>query len=51
MVAGIIYGLVESAAAELLGGTYREIIGFAVVIVMLALRPYGLFGQALVKKV
>jgi len=51
MVAGIIYGLVESAAAGLLGGTYREIIGFAVVIVMLALRPYGLFGQALVKKV
>lgn len=51
MVAGILYGLVESLAAGLLGGSYREIIGFAVVILMLALRPYGLFGQALVKKV
>ncbi|MGP1385698.1 MAG: branched-chain amino acid ABC transporter permease [Thainema sp.] len=51
MVAGIIYGLVESAAAGLLGGSYREIVGFAVVILMLALRPYGLFGQAQVKKV
>lgn len=51
MLAGIIYGLVESTAAGLLGGSYREIIGFAVVIVMLALRPHGLFGQAQVKKV
>ena len=51
MLAGILYGLVESAAAGLLGGSYREIIGFAVVILMLALRPYGLFGQAQVKKV
>jgi branched-chain amino acid transport system permease protein len=51
MLAGIIYGLVESAAAGLLGGSYREILGFAVVILMLALRPHGLFGQASVKKV
>ena len=51
MLAGILYGLVESAAAGLLGGSYREIIGFAVVILMLAIRPYGLFGHAQVKKV
>ena len=51
MLAGILYGLVESTAAGLLGGSYREIIGFAVVILMLAIRPYGLFGQAQVKKV
>jgi branched-chain amino acid transport system permease protein len=51
MMAGIIYGLVESIAAGLLGGSYREILGFAVVIVMLAIRPHGLFGQAQVKKV
>jgi len=51
MAAGVIYGIVESVAAGLFGGSYREIVGFAVVIIMLALRPNGLFGQAQVKKV
>lgn len=51
MLAGILYGLVESIAAGTLGGSYREIVGFAVVILALALRPNGLFGDLLVKKV
>ena len=51
VVAGVVYGVVESVAAGLLGGSYREIVGFAVVIGVLALRPNGLFGQAQVKKV
>ncbi|NEQ32787.1 MAG: branched-chain amino acid ABC transporter permease [Leptolyngbya sp. SIO4C5] len=51
MVAGILYGVVEAIAAGLLGGSYREIIGFAVVIGALALRPGGLFGRQQVKKV
>ncbi|MEM9906853.1 MAG: branched-chain amino acid ABC transporter permease [Cyanobacteria bacterium P01_D01_bin.44] len=51
VVAGIVYGVVESLAAGIFGGSYREIVGFAVVILVLALRPHGLFGQAQVKKV
>ncbi|MFE4104781.1 branched-chain amino acid ABC transporter permease [Almyronema epifaneia] len=51
MVAGILYGVVEAIAAGLLGGSYREIVGFAVVIVALALRPGGLFGRQQVNKV
>lgn len=51
MVAGILYGVVESVAAGTLGGSYREIIGFAGVILMLAIRPSGLFGRMEVKKV
>ncbi|MGF1513933.1 MAG: branched-chain amino acid ABC transporter permease [Elainellaceae cyanobacterium] len=51
VVAGIVYGVVESIAAGLLGGSYREIIGFAVVILVLALRPNGLFGRAQIEKV
>lgn len=51
MVAGVGYGVVESMAAGLLGGSYREIVGFAVVILVLALRPNGLFGRAHVEKV
>jgi len=51
IVAGTVYGVVESLAAGSLGGSYREIVGFTVVILLLALRPNGLFGQAQVKKV
>lgn len=51
MLAGILYGVVESIAAGTLGGSYREIVGFAVVILALALRPNGLFGDLSAKKV
>ena len=51
MVAGVVYGIVESLSAGLFGGSYREIVGFVVVILGLALRPNGLFGRAHVKKV
>ena len=51
VVAGIVYGIVESLAAGIFGGSYREILGFTVVILVLALRPNGLFGRAQVKKV
>lgn len=51
VVAGVAYGVVESIAAGVLGGSYREIIGFAVVILVLALRPNGLFGRAQIEKV
>ncbi|MBE9059666.1 branched-chain amino acid ABC transporter permease [cf. Phormidesmis sp. LEGE 11477] len=51
MVAGVLYGVVESIAAGMLGGSYREIIGFLVVIAVLAVRPNGLFGRTNIKKV
>lgn len=51
MIAGVGYGVVESLAARLFGGSYREIVGFAVVIGVLALRPNGLFGRAQIEKV
>jgi branched-chain amino acid transport system permease protein len=44
-LAGIVYGIGESLAAGYLGGSYREIIGFALVILILTLRPKGLFGD------
>ena len=46
VVAGILYGISESLAAGYLGGSYREIVGFALVILALALRPNGLFGKS-----
>ncbi len=50
-IAGVLYGIGESLAAGYLGGSYREIIGFALVILALTLRPNGLFGKNQTKKV
>ncbi len=50
-IAGVLYGIGESLAAGYFGGSYREIIGFALVILTLTLRPNGLFGSDLIKKV
>lgn len=46
MFAGVLYGVVESVAAGALGGSYREIVGFAVVVLVLSVRPDGLFGRS-----
>ncbi len=50
-VAGVLYGIGESLAAGYLGGSYREIVGFALVILALTLKPNGLFGKKQTTKV
>jgi branched-chain amino acid transport system permease protein len=51
MLAGLIFGLTEALITALLGSTYTHLLSFALVIVVLALMPNGLFGRAEVKKV
>jgi branched-chain amino acid transport system permease protein len=51
MLAGLIFGVVESLITALLGSTYTQIVTFMLVIVALALMPHGLFGRAALKKV
>ena len=51
MAAGFLYGLVEAAIAASLPSAYREIIGFGLVILVLAVKPEGLFGRRAVQKV
>ena len=51
MLAGLLFGVVESLITSLLGSTYTQILSFALVIVALAIMPNGLFGRAEVKKV
>lgn len=51
IVAGLLFGLLEALIAATLGSGYTQIISFSLVIVALALRPNGLFGRALVRKV
>jgi len=44
-IGGLILGVAESASALLIGGTYREIVGLLIFLVVLILRPQGLFGE------
>jgi branched-chain amino acid transport system permease protein len=51
VVAGLAYGIVEALATALIGSSFTQIAVFAAVILSLALRPNGLFGAALLRKV
>jgi branched-chain amino acid transport system permease protein len=51
MLAGLLFGVVESLITALLGSAYTQIVTFTLVIVALALMPNGLFGRAALKKV
>ena len=51
MLAGLLFGVVEALITATMGSGYTQIITFALVIAVLALRPNGLFGRAEVRKV
>jgi branched-chain amino acid transport system permease protein len=51
MLAGLLFGLVESLITAFLGSSYTQILTFTLVIVALAILPNGLFGRAQLKKV
>ena len=51
MLAGLLFGLVESLITAFLGSSYTQILTFTLVIVVLAIVPNGLFGRAELKKV
>ncbi len=51
MIAGLLFGVTEALITALLGSAYTQVLSFALVIVVLALMPNGLFGRAEVKKV
>lgn len=44
LVAGMFIGLIEAWASGFLGGEYKIVATFLVLIVVLMIRPYGLFG-------
>ena len=44
LVAGLLIGLVEALAGSYLGGEYKLLATFIVLVAILMLRPYGLFG-------
>jgi branched-chain amino acid transport system permease protein len=51
VLAGLLYGVVEAVVAGYVSTGAREIVGFAVVIVMLVVRPWGLLGTRPARRV
>lgn len=44
-IGGILLGVTESVAAIFISGTYREVVGLLLFLIILIFRPQGLFGQ------
>jgi branched-chain amino acid transport system permease protein len=51
VIAGLVYGLIETLVTSFLGSVYTQIVVFSVVILALALMPNGLLGSAAINKV
>ena len=50
IVASLIVGFVEALAAGYLGGKSRDVVPFVVVLAILVVRPYGLFGTRSIER-
>ena len=44
-VGGLLLGVAEAASAATFGGPYREVVGLVIFVVVLVIRPRGLFGR------
>ncbi len=51
MLAGLLFGVAEALITTALGSSYTQILSFALVILVLACKPNGLFGRMAVRKV
>lgn len=51
LVGGVFIGVLDALTSYLVSSKYKEIPGLILLLLMLSLRPTGLFGQAVVKKV
>jgi len=44
-VGGLVLGVAEAVSAAVFGGPYREVVGLVIFVVVLVVRPRGLFGR------
>lgn len=51
VVGGLIIGVIESIAVGYLGGTYRDAFAFVILIIILLIKPSGIFGKKTISKV
>jgi branched-chain amino acid transport system permease protein len=45
VIGGLLYGIAENMAVYLMGGIWQDAIAFTLLIIVLVIRPTGLFGQ------
>jgi len=45
VIGGLLYGIAENTAVYFLGGIWQDAIAFALLIIVLVIRPTGLFGE------
>ena len=50
IIAGLIVGLIESLTAGYLGGKVRDIVPYVTVLLILMVKPYGLFGTRQIER-
>ncbi len=51
MIGGFVLGLVETFAVGFISSTYKDVVAFAVLVVVLLIRPQGLLGARIAQKV
>jgi branched-chain amino acid transport system permease protein len=45
IIGGLLMGIAENSAAFYLGGVWKDAVSFIILIVVLVVRPTGLFGE------
>ena len=45
VIGGLLYGLAEQTTVAILGGIWRDAVAFIVLIVVLIIKPTGIFGE------
>jgi len=50
MVGGVVIGLIESLGGQLLATRWTDVIIFSILVIVLVLRPTGLFGRMMIRK-
>lgn len=45
IIGGLLYGIAENTTVYFLGGVWRDAVAFALLIIVLVLRPTGIFGE------
>ena len=51
VVGGLILGVLETFGGAFIGGTFKDITAFVILMTVLLLRPNGLFGKAEARRV